>query len=736
MLAGLLYNVMPRGLRGCNILDSGLHVVGKYSEHIFLHYRALLNLLFRALVGPTGEGNLPPVHAPKLSVRMTVISLIFSSYDAAMRELFLEAAALAPLDPAVNALLALLEQHVPLVIYYAQCFRLGRSTNIETRRAAFDMWIGKLLGLVIIQIDHLGSTEYGKTLLQWACKVLWYKDNWLWMWHTLRDNFTLILDGEFIELIHSWVSNNFTRLDFSKTDFEQVVEAFMRKDWLQRAKAGLQESGGCAPEPVPRHTRDFVAMEEDRERVRGELDRIVRAVTKEACHLVKRGQERKKVITAKGSKSQDSWSQHLGPVSQLMLLFGGDVGVRLDEIKKVATEELQRSPATLGAEVINEFCQNADLRVKGTTVDELAKHFGGFQGSHEEEAPEAGTTRALHRQTAPGGLTGAPRFSVTSKFTPQKLLFGTETERDASLVAIVDGIVSMLPGGDAAKKELRDCPDLLEIDWAEGAEARVLGTLKMRTASIIYRKVSDRSLRVVSFNVERSAASTIQSFAMAKRAATDVNMVDSEDEGAGEGEGGEVEEEENAESLVCGELEIGAGEGGEWGMIKKLHARVKIVMGNGDIRCLKLIAGGMSEEATTLGARLADLRFGGATDVVDYASNYALFTIIAACAQAATAVFYRANDANDEGVGDMNLILHMLNESRLNLQEAISTDRPDKQPAVVIGEAAPNKLLKSIQAMLQVIDDLWVQCDEAGRGRGGTASGEGGDGEEDNSGGT
>jgi len=243
--------VISRGLRGCHLLDCGLHVVNKFTEHIFLAFAPIIEIYFNGLVA-RGEGKF--FKKTKLSLRLTVISVMFQAHLECRQEL-LDLRTEFPNDHVVESLVFLHEFLVPLVIYYHYCFKLGRDPKMETRRDMFDLWLSTLLPLTIVALHHIGSSEYGKVLMQFAGKILWWQDHDKAMFSFVRDNFANVLDGEFIELIHSWVVNNHSRVNFKATDYSQTRDAFLRKDKLQEVKDRLMQTLGINTTDPARSTQ-------------------------------------------------------------------------------------------------------------------------------------------------------------------------------------------------------------------------------------------------------------------------------------------------------------------------------------------------------------------------------------------------------------------------------------------------------------------------------------------------
>ena len=251
VLKALLCKVISRGLRGCHLLDCGLHVVNKFTEHIFLAFAPIIEIYFNGLVA-RGEGKF--FKKTKLSLRLTVISVMFQAHLECRQEL-LDLRTEFPNDHVVESLVFLHEFLVPLVIYYHYCFKLGRDPKMETRRDMFDLWLSTLLPLTIVALHHIGSSEYGKVLMQFAGKILWWQDHDKAMFSFVRDNFANVLDGEFIELIHSWVVNNHSRVNFKATDYSQTRDAFLRKDKLQEVKDRLMQTLGINTTDPARSTQ-------------------------------------------------------------------------------------------------------------------------------------------------------------------------------------------------------------------------------------------------------------------------------------------------------------------------------------------------------------------------------------------------------------------------------------------------------------------------------------------------
>jgi hypothetical protein len=143
-------------------------------------------------------------------------------------------------------MIALHELHIPLLMYYAQCIRLGRDSSVEVRREAFDLWLHVLAPLMVVTITKLGSHEYGKGILQFTGKVLWLKENVPAAFDFMRDNFGLVLDSEPIELVHSWVANNVKSVKLASSDSDQVCDAFYGKHTIQKIKFGVAKILGMS----------------------------------------------------------------------------------------------------------------------------------------------------------------------------------------------------------------------------------------------------------------------------------------------------------------------------------------------------------------------------------------------------------------------------------------------------------------------------------------------------------
>jgi len=250
-----IHRVLTRGR--VDILDIGLHVVSKCSEHIISTYDCILDKYFGIVVRHAGgKGHF--FSKMRLSTRLVLLSASYQAYtfhaDLLNREFNKY-----PADPALNALMALHEWHIPLLIYYLQCIKLGRDTDVRVRRDAFDIWLTFLAPLMIVSIRQLGSAEYSKDLMQFHSKVLWWKEHVPDLFQTIRDNFGFMMDSESIELIHSWVANNCKNVNLKHSNSAQIQRAFLGRFCIQTFKSSL---AGILGVPVSRGSKGKIATEQ------------------------------------------------------------------------------------------------------------------------------------------------------------------------------------------------------------------------------------------------------------------------------------------------------------------------------------------------------------------------------------------------------------------------------------------------------------------------------------------
>ncbi len=242
-----LQRVMRPGLFG--FLDVGLHAISKYSEEKTVVYKEILEKYFEKIIKHQGgQGHF--FSKMRLSTRMILLSAAYQAYAGSTPDnakCLNEAYNEFKTDEALGALMALHEWHIPLLIYYWQCFKLGRSEDVEVRREAFDVWFESLLPLMVVSMGQLGSQEYHKVLLQFQAKLHWLKEHCPEFFAVLRDNMALMLDSEPIELIHSWIVHNCKNINVEHSETDQVRGAFHGKTWTQAFKSQLAETLGESP---------------------------------------------------------------------------------------------------------------------------------------------------------------------------------------------------------------------------------------------------------------------------------------------------------------------------------------------------------------------------------------------------------------------------------------------------------------------------------------------------------
>lgn len=242
---------LPKGL--LLLLDIGLRVVKKYSGCVWVTFDSIMEIYWNTLIGHAG-GKGFFFKNPNLSSQLALFSAVYQAYARpseahgvpSNRDILLAAMSESPHDPVLASLVSLHELHLPLLMYYAQCIRLGRDQNLEVRREAFDVWFTILAPLMVVTIAKVGSHEYSKCLLQFLGKLHHLKEHQPDAFNGLRDNFANVMDSEPIELIYAWISNNCKCVNLEKSDSEHIMRGFFGKPIFQRIKFEISRMLGLS----------------------------------------------------------------------------------------------------------------------------------------------------------------------------------------------------------------------------------------------------------------------------------------------------------------------------------------------------------------------------------------------------------------------------------------------------------------------------------------------------------
>lgn len=709
----LLYKVIPDGLRGGQLLDTGLHVISKHSEWIFKRFDVLISLYWKALV-KRGSGKF--FLKPRLSTRLALLSATFMAYDKGMQDMLLRAFFEYPSDPTLQVLVNLHECHIPLLMAYHSVFKLGRSPDVEIRRKMFDLWLEKLLPLMVVHIWNIGSDNYGKVLILFWGDLLWWKRHDPSAFSCVRDNFSNALDGEFIELIHSWIVQNFPRQSRTQTDYESARKLFLQKDLLQGMKAGLQETLGCAPGDQDRASHNHERRQRDVSQVREVLKANIQAAAKDAEVRAMPGGKAQRMVPSKeaGDGKMAYESCVAGPISPEMLLnhvhgFSGQTKNTSQFVDKLAARTTAEVMSDLNSATLNEYCKKADTTIK-TDIKAAEKHFA--EVSKKKDIDE-GVSQTMHRQAQPKAITKALRFSVVSRKRASEIVFD---EENPEVKFVVKALVQLLPGGEKALSRARDLGQAQPGGGDEIEEALhpLLAGKELIIARMHYQKPGDASdgAAADSQHVEYAMASKFcDSWAAWESAEQDVwhNPVDDQEP---------VLATLEPSMLACGDFAItredvsDVAEQGMLGraMIRRLHQEIEEAVQAGTVRCMMLMLRGETGEAMALSSNLARMRDNQACDVIPQASNYALFTVIHACAQTLEALYSwvgaPAEREGDQGRIATPLVVSRLLDARDNIRKALKCTRIGARPGLIAEGPAGINLKAHVTKILEFVDDL------------------------------
>ena len=658
-----LWRVVPRGVRTTGIFDSGLHVTHMFTDHLFQVFDGLVRVAFERLTA-RGTGKYMG-HKSKLPQKLTLMSVMFQTIVGCpdiLSDLHLILLN-HPNDPAAQCYIALLEWHIPLAMTYVLIFQLGRSDDVERRRWAFDVWRRKLMPLMVLTIHFLGSVEYGKVMLQFETKLEWLEKHAPEYFMLLRDNFGKVMDAQPIELIHSWISNNFTRINLSQIDSDQTDTVFQLKDFLQRIKVDLYRECGISLAGAAHGTQSTERLAGDVAVMTEHLREVVRDVGKEALLF----QRTPRTLRPAGGV-EAVMSPSVGPITPKMRLMTKDVFEYYDEIARKLTQEFRQD---LSSEELNAMCASANIDVKGG-VEDAADH--SREKRDRDTAFAEGDTPEIRRRATEERVARRARLSVRSCDRARELVFGPGADPDMhSVTDIVEALVLLFPGGGHAFADLKkvgfgDERPPLPACVGEGCK-------NMRRVSAVMKRVMggaeaggevERATEVVEFTAGASWGPSLTNYHAAARAAGLEGL--------------------EPDFLLCGDVRVTAhGPDTMTAALLELHRVISDAIAKALIECLVSIAGGAPRDAMEIAKRLADLRHGDACDVLVQASNQALFVVVFCAAQTVNALFewlecrdgMEADDVEAMGRGFPAWVHVDLVEARDDLNEQIASKRPN-----------------------------------------------------------
>ena len=128
-----------------HLLGVGLHPMKVHAEVVWKKYEIFMEPLFELYLGLRKRFEGTPQKGKYFSgVRFSVALVVYSSLCAAAVDAREELAALRrdyPGEPRIIALCTLLFEHIPQILQRAVVMKLAVSSNLETRRAAFDAMV-------------------------------------------------------------------------------------------------------------------------------------------------------------------------------------------------------------------------------------------------------------------------------------------------------------------------------------------------------------------------------------------------------------------------------------------------------------------------------------------------------------------------------------------------------------------------------------------------------------------